>query len=250
LQTLLIAGTSAQVGKTVVLSALMAYWQRYKTSSAGVIKPLDFERLSQRSEPAELDCERFKRLFNLAQPVREITPVLLRSAVLPPIEATTGDPIDFEQLWQTLQQSQQRHELVLLEAFGGLGTPLTFETTMADLAWDWRIPTVLVVPVQPNLVADAVTNVALANQSRLHLKGIILNELPRTARADPDNQADRDLQEDLQDSIELIQSLTRKPVLGYIPRLDPNSLPQLTRAAAGLALEQILPGLELLRSSA
>lgn len=248
MQTLLIAGTGAQVGKTVVLSALMAYWQRYRTSSAGVMKPLDFERFSHRQseQPAELDCERFKRLFNLAQPVREITPVLLRSAVLPPIEATTGDPIDFEQLWQTLQQSQQQHELVLLEAFGGLGTPLTFETTMADLAWDWRIPTVLVVSVQPNLVADAVTHVALANQSRLHLKGIILNELPRT-----DKQVEQEeLTQDLQDSIQLIQSLTRKPVLGCIPRLDPNSLPQLVRAAAGLALEQILPGIELLRSSA
>lgn len=241
MQTLLIAGTNAQVGKTVVLAALIAYWQRYRAQPVGVMKPIDYcesgansqmDGLSRQPEISpERDCERLKRLFNLAQTPSEITPIMLSSA-LPSTAAASGNRIELEPLWRALQQIQQQYDLVLLEALGGLGTPLTSETTVADLAWDWRIPTVLVVPVQPNMVADAVTNVALANQSRLHLKGIILNEIrPSKAnwQANPE--------------IELIQSLTHKPVLGCIPHLDPNSLSQLVRAAAGLELEHLLPGL-------
>jgi len=240
LQTLLIAGTGAQVGKTVVLTALIAYWQRYRSQQVGIMKPIDCGRQLDEliSEP---DCQRFKRLFKLAQPASEITPIMLHASVLPPIAAAeSGQRIDFDHLWQALQTLQQRHDLVLLEALGGLGTPLTPETTVADLAWDWQIPTVLVVPVQSNMVADAVTNVALAHQSRLHLKGIILNHLhpsssqPAGTTNSPDHQAE----------IKLIQTLTRKPVLGCIPYLDPDNLSQLVRAAADLDLERLLPGLE------
>ncbi len=234
MQTLLIAGTNAQVGKTVVLAALAAYWQRYRTSQVGVMKPIDCARPSRdpSDRPPEADCERLQRLLSLPQTSREITPVRLAvSSLLPEF-----DQIDFEQIWQALQQLQQRYDLVLLEALGGLGTPLTAETTAADLAWDWRLPTVLVVPVQPNMVADIVANVALANQSRLHLKGIILNQLHPDSW--PNYPADHVA------LAELIQSLTRKPVLGYIPHLDPNNHSQLAQAAAGLALEYLLPSLE------
>lgn len=254
MQTLLITGTNAQVGKTVVLAALIAYWQRYRAQQVGVMKPIDYVRASDplnsgplNSGPpnfnplepnkfdqrptTEPDCERLKRLFNLAQTPGQITPVMLAA---PTVVAESGSSIPLEQLWRSLQQLQQQYDLVLLEALGGLGTPLTAETTMADLAWDWRIPTVLVVPVQSGMVADAVANVALANQSRLHLKGIILNH----SRPGGGNDW-----ADLEASIQLIQSLTRKPVLGCIPHLNPNNLSQLAQAAADLDLDRLLPGL-------
>ena len=236
MQTLLIAGTGTQVGKTVVLTALIAYWQHYRSQQVGILKPIDcrWSLGSQPLEPApEPDCERVKRLFNLTQPASDITPVMLPTSSLPPIAAESGHRIDFDQLWQALQTIQQQHDLVLLEALGGLGTALTAETTVADLAWDWRIPTVLVVPMQPSMVADAVANVALANQSRLHLKGIILNQ------AYPSST-----QTDYQAETELIQRLTRKPVLGCISHLDPENRSQLVRAAANLDLERLLPGME------
>jgi len=63
---------------------------------------------------------------------------------------------------------------VLVEALGGLGSPVSEEFTVADLA-EWRLPTVLVVPVKLGAIAQAVANVALARPSRVHLKGIVLN---------------------------------------------------------------------------
>lgn len=241
MNSLFIAGTEAQVGKTVVLSALVAYCQRYTRQRVGVMKPIDCQRKSV------LDADLFKQQFDLDQTSAQITPILL-SEMLPvsmvrntaqsteDAQATTqSSQIELDLLWRQFQALQQQRDLVLLEGWGGLGSPLSPETTVADLAWDWRLPTLLVVPVQPGAVAHAVANVALAQQSRLHLKGIILNEVQPCTPQDREDWV----------SVELLQSLTRKPILGYLPHLaDPQDQTSLIQAAANLELEGLLPGLE------
>ncbi|NJO78276.1 MAG: ATP-dependent dethiobiotin synthetase BioD [Cyanobacteria bacterium RM1_2_2] len=234
MNTLLIAGTDTKVGKTVVIMALLAYWQRYCAAHPlGVMKPVECRR---RDDATERDCEKFSRLFNLDQTLAEITPVSLGTAALPPIAVAQDNvQINLEDIWQRLQQLQLQKDLVLVEAWGGLGAPLTYETTVADLAWDWHLPTVLVVPVQPGSVSQAVANVALAQQARLHLKGIILNS------SQPDSRQER---EDWA-PVDLIQSLTRKPVLGHLPFLeDLTDINKLAQIASEWQLERFLPQLE------
>lgn len=228
MNTLLIAGTDAKVGKTLVVMALIAYWQRYCHHRLGVMKPIE-----SRNSIDERDCEQLKRLFNLEQSITEITPIALQTTGLLPIAAErAGVQIELEAVWQQLQQLQQQRDFVLIEAWDGLGSPLTPETTVADLAWDWHLPTLLVVPVQPGAVAQAVANVALAQQARIHLKGIILNAVQPCHPQDWDEWA----------PIDLIQSLTRKPVLGCIPHLEnPFDLAKLVQVAANWELERLLP---------
>jgi dethiobiotin synthetase len=232
LNTLLIAGTDAQVGKTIVITALAAYWQRYcEPRRLGVIKLIE----SQADPSTELDGDRLIHLFNLDQSA-QIAPVTPQTAVLPSIAAQReGAVIELETVWQQLQQLQQQQDFVLLETWGGLGSPLTFETTIADLAWDWQIPAVLVVPVQPGAVAQAVANVALARQTHVHLKGIILNAVQPCRPQDWQDWV----------PVDLLQALTRKPVLGCIPYLeDPSNVDKLVQVAAECELERLLPDLE------
>lgn len=231
MNTLLIAGTEAQVGKTVVMAALIAYWQRYWTTHhLGVMKPIDCSSSStapNSEQKIEQDCDLLKRLFNLDQSASEITPITLHASQ--PFAALSGaEQLNLEQIWQQLQRLQQR-DFVLLEAFGGLGSPLTPTTTVADLAWDWKLPTLLVVPVRPAAVAHAVANVALARQAQLHLKGIILNAVQPCSRQDWDNWA----------PVDLIQSLTQKPVLGCVPYLEnPHDRDKLINVASEWELER------------
>lgn len=234
MNTLLITGTEAQVGKTTVLMALIAYWQKYCTpEKLGVMKPIDCY-----TSPKQRDCDRLVRLFQLDQTPAEMTPYAIESAAgLPMAADRTGVSIDLERLWQQFQQLQQR-DLVLLEAWGGLGSALTAQTIVADLAWDWRLPTLLVVPVCPGTVAQAVSNVALARQSKMHLKGLVLNAVRPCSPQDWQDWA----------PVSLIQSLTHLPVLGCIPYLE--TLPQaesieqlepLVKIVSDWELERLLP---------
>jgi dethiobiotin synthetase len=118
-----------------------------------------------------------------------------------------------EIVWKAFQDLQQKQDFVLVEALGGLGSPVTHELTVADIAAAWRLPTLLVVPVKLGAIAHAVANVALARQTGVNLQGIVLNCIePRTEK-----EIER------WTPIELIESFTHYPVLGVLPFFENRS---------------------------
>lgn len=225
MNALLIAGTDTDAGKTVLTTALIAYWQAYcLPRRLGVMKPI---------QSGVGDRELYTRLFDLGQSPEEITPLYFQAPLAPPLAADReGRKIELDLAWKAFESLHQQRDWVLVESLGGLGSPVTHETTVADLAWDWRLPVVLVVPVRLGAISQAVANVALARQSRIHLKGIVLNcTQPRTEQ-EIANWA----------PASLIQSLTNIPVLGVMPHLaDPTDCAKLAQVASNLDLEYLLP---------
>ncbi|PPS43327.1 dethiobiotin synthase [Chroococcidiopsis sp. TS-821] len=219
MNALLITGTDTDAGKTVLTTALAAYWRNHFRNFA-IMKPI---------QSGVGDRELYAQLFSFNQSITEITPLYFAAPLAPPIAAAKENrDIDLAIVWRTFQQLKASRDFVLVEALGGLGSPVTAEFTVADLAAEWRLPTVLVVPVRLGAIAAAVANVALARQTRVLLKGIVLNC----------TQA-RSLQE-IEDLTppELIQSLTNIPVLGCLPYFtDPTDLDKLSEAAAALDLD-------------
>lgn len=226
MKTLLIAGTDTEVGKTILTSALAAYWQTYHANkSLGLIKLV---------QTGIGDRERYEELFGNNPSIEIVAPVTFQTPVAPPIAAEReGRAIALEEVWQALQSLERQQDFVLAEALGGLGSPVTRELTVADLAREWRLATVLVVPVKLGAIAQAVANVALARQYKINLKGIILNCVGSCT------------EQQLADwtPIDLIQSLTYVPVLGILPHLSNlNDLQKLTQIASNLDLEQLVSG--------
>jgi len=221
LKTLLITGTDTEAGKTVVTTALAAYWQKYYPQrSLGIMKPI---------QSGMGDRELYQTLFSLEQSPAEITPLYFQAPLAPPIAAAKENrQVDLAIVWRTLLALQKQRDLVLIESLGGLGSPITDELTVADLAGEWRLPTILVVPVRLGAIANAVANVALARQTKIALRGIVLNCIqPRQ-------------EEEIADltPVRLIQSLTNIPVLGCVPYLEnPRDLEQLAKVAAALDWE-------------
>ncbi|WP_026100053.1 dethiobiotin synthase [Fortiea contorta] len=220
MNTLLIAGTDTDAGKTVLTTALAAYWQKYYSHCRwGIMKPI---------QSGVGDREWYQRLFNLEQTAEEITPLYFQAPLAPPIAAAKENRgVDLAVVWEALSKLRSRRDFVLIEALGGLGSPVTAELTVADLAGEWRLPTVLVVPVRLGAIAQAVANVALARQARVNLKGIVLNcTQPRTDTEIADlTPAD------------LVRSLTNTPVLGCFPYLDQlDDLDTLAQIASDLDL--------------
>ncbi|MUG96898.1 ATP-dependent dethiobiotin synthetase BioD [Scytonema sp. UIC 10036] len=224
LNALLIAGTDTNAGKTVLTTALAAYWQKYCSHrSLGIMKLM---------QSGEGDREWYQKVFSLEQSPEVITPLYFKAPLAPPIAAAKEHrTVDLATVWQAFTALQQRREFLLVEGVGGLGTPVTDELTVADLAGDWRIPTILVVPVRLGAIAQAVANVALAKLSHINLKGIVLNCVQ------PQTEAEiADLT-----PVDLIQSLTNTPVLGCLPYVDNvdklADLDKLAQLASDLDLE-------------
>jgi dethiobiotin synthetase len=224
LNVLLITGTDTETGKTVLTCALAAYLQAYRPQERlGILKPL---------QTGTGDRELYQNRFDLSQTLEEITPLHFQTPVAPPVAAEReGRLIDLGQAWQAFETLRQQRQWVLVEALGGLGSPITHELTVADLARDWRLPVVLVVPVKLGAIAQAVANVALARQSGIHLKGIVLNCVNSCSDQEIADWA----------PIDLIQSLTNIPVLGIMPHLaDLADLSKLAQVASNLDLERLL----------
>jgi dethiobiotin synthetase len=222
-QTLLITGTNTDAGKTVLTTALAAYWQTYYPQKRlGIFKPI---------QTGTGDWEHYHQQFNLDQTPQDITPLKFKQPVAPPVAAEReGRSIELKVVWQALNRLQGQRDVVLVEGLGGLGSPVTHELTVADIARDWKLPSVIVVPVALGAIAQTVATVALARQSGVHLKGIVLNCVqPRSA-------------EEIADwtPIELIESLTQVPILGILPHLaDPTDLSKLAQVASELEIERL-----------
>ena len=220
---LLITSTNTDAGKTVLTAALAAYSRKYHPDrNCGILKPI---------QCGVGDREFLGELFNLSP--TEINPIHLIAPLAPPIAAEIeGVDIDLAIPWRVFEQMCREKDLVLVEGIGGLGTPITAELTVADLARDWRLPTVLVVPVELGSIGAAVANVALAKQYNVNLRGIVLNCPRPLSESEITNLA----------PAALIQSLTSTPVLGCIPYLlDLHDLDLLAATAANLELEILLP---------
>ncbi|NJL83006.1 MAG: ATP-dependent dethiobiotin synthetase BioD [Chloroflexaceae bacterium] len=227
MKTLLITGTNTEVGKTVLTSALAAYWLAYRDSCLGLLKLM---------QAGQGDREQYESLFGSQKSVILRVPLEFAAPVAPPIAAQKeGRSLDLKPVWQALRELQQAAPLVLVEGIGGLGCPVTAELTVADLARDWGLEAVLVVPVQLGAISQAVAHVALADHAQVRLKGIVLNCCSPEAAAYLQDWTPKSL----------IESLTGLPVLGYLPYLESCAdLANLARIAADLDLEYLLPGLK------
>lgn len=201
------------------------------TQTLGILKPIQTGGSSLDGAQTGSDRALYSRLFNLAED--EVTPLHFAAPLAPPLAATReGRRVELDKLWQAFEAMRQQYDWMLVEALGGLGSPITYETTVADLAWDWHLPAVLVVPVKLGAIGQTVANVALARQTRVHLKGIVLNCVQPCTEQEIADWAPADL----------IRSLTNIPILGLIPHLsDPSDLNELAQAAANLDLECLLP---------
>ena len=227
---LVIAGTDTDVGKTFVTIALATYWQKYHLNQAGNNHLLSIFKLLQTGIG---DVELYHRLFTNQDGIEIVEPLRFDAPLAPPIAAAKeGKTIELAEVWRRFSATSQKSELVLLESLGGLGSPVTNELIVGNIAADWRLPTILVVPVKLGAIANTLANVALARSLKIDLRGIILNcsQLEAVGRI-----------EDLT-PVDLLESLTQIPVIGILPYAkDWANGERIAQKVSNWDLELILP---------
>lgn len=220
---LLIAGTDTDVGKTVVSSALIAYWRCFLSfSRLGVIKLMQ----------TGLGDRQWYEQFCDPQTVLSV-PLEYDAPVAPPVAAALeGRGVDLGVVWRSLESLRGDCDFVVAESLGSLGSPVTDELMVADLAGQWRLPTVLVVPVRLGSLGQAIAQVSLARERKVHLQGIILSCGDRDAPGKIAELTPPDM----------LQRFTQIPVLGVMPYVENLADHQVLAAiAADWQLETLLP---------
>ncbi len=218
-----ITGTDTGVGKTILTASLAAYYQtHYPDGRLGVYKPI---------QSGVGDREYLQTTLKLDQSLEQITPLFFETPVASAIAAQRENKeIDLGLIWQQYQVLRAEADFLLVEGMGGLGSPITWEYLVADLAKDWRIPTILVVPVRLGGIGQAISNLALANQKQIKILGIVLS------------CGDSESANYLNDwtPIDLIENLTNIPVIGVLPFVsDLSDRAALSQAASQLNLGYI-----------
>ncbi|MCS7031219.1 MAG: dethiobiotin synthase [Gloeomargarita sp. SKYG116] len=193
-QCLLVSASDTGCGKTIVTAALAL-----ALGNVGVMKLV---------QAGVGDREYYQQVLHPDQTPAELNPLYFAAPLAPPLAAQLeGKTVDLTWAWQQLTQLRQRYPHVLVEGAGGLGSPVTWEWTVADVAAQWRLPTLVVVPVRLGAIGQAVAQVALARQTGVPLVGLVLNERePLTPQQRQDWAP-----------VGLIQRLTGTPVWGYFP---------------------------------
>lgn len=220
---LLIAGTDTEVGKTVVSSALIAYLRHFLPfSTLGVIKLL---------QTGVGDRQWYEKFCDSGTVLR--VPLEYETPVAPPVAAQIeGKRVDLGIVWRSLVELRQSQDFVIAESLGSLGSPVTDELIVADLAGQWKLPTVLVVPVRLGSIGQAIAQVSLARERKVNLKGIILS-------CDNPNVAAQ--LEELTPPV-MVQQFTQVPVVGVMPYVKNLADHQVLAAiAAGWQLEMLFP---------
>lgn len=220
---LFVAGTDTEVGKTVFSSALIAYWRHFLP-----VSPLGVIKLMQTGIGDRQWYEKFcDEQTSLVVPLEYETPVA------PPVAARLeGREIDLEFVWRSLWDLAAAKDCVIAESLGSLGSPVTDDKVVADLAGEWQIPTVLVVPVKLGTIGQTIGQVSLARERQVRLQGLVLScGMP---------EAEDDIEALVPPA--MLEKFTGIPVIGTLPYVkDWGDRQGLAETVAGWDLEKLWP---------
>jgi dethiobiotin synthetase len=221
--TILVAGTDTDVGKTWVTTALLAYLLKSRPrESFGVMKLM---------QTGIGDDEHYQSLFQENPRIETVTPLRFAAPLAPPLAAAKeGKTVNLDQVKQALVNLQQKYSLVIVEGLGGLGSPVTDHLTIGEVAGQWQLNTILVVPIKLGAIAHTVANVHYAHYCQIKLNGIILNSFQPIS------------EEKLEDwtPIKMIESFTQTPVCGVLSYNERVNLDKMADIASHWKIETLL----------
>lgn len=173
---LFVTGTDTGIGKTVVGSTLVRYWQgqgrrvgAYKPVASGVEQTAGGGRVWG-------DVEAYYRALQGEFSRERICPQTFAAPVAPPVAARQeGRQVDGDLLFQGAQWWQDQVEQLVVEGAGGLLSPLTETQTNADFAVGLGLPLLVVARQSLGTINHTLLTVEAAERRGLQVAGIVLN---------------------------------------------------------------------------
>jgi dethiobiotin synthetase len=206
---LFITGTDTGVGKTYV-AALVARELTAAGVRVGVYKPAASGCMERDGRLVSEDALALWEAAGRPLDLSHVCPQMFRAPLAPHLAARAeGKEIDAERLRSGLAAWTDHCEVVLVEGAGGLMSPISDDDYVADLAFEFAYPLVVVAPnvlgVINQTLQTLITAAAFANG--LDVAGVVLNNL-RQGADDPSTES----------NLEELQKRCGPPVLTQVAR--------------------------------
>jgi dethiobiotin synthetase len=173
-----ITGTDTGVGKTFFTCTLLSAWAARGHRTAG-FKPI--------STGTREDAEQLQAAAANPLTLEEINPLHFPTPLSPWIAAELENhQNDLSAVSRQLRQAMLPYTHVAIEGTGGWLTPITRETTMADLAKELGYPVVIVTRATLGTLNHTLLTVESIRSSGLPILGLVINH-----HQAPDDQATR-----------------------------------------------------------
>jgi dethiobiotin synthetase len=174
-----IAGTGTDVGKTVVTRALARALTRRGLRIAAV-KPVESGIARRPGEKHPTDAAALRAAANSIASDDDVCAYLLDDPVSPHLAAARqGVRIDHARIEALLERASAAHDLVLVEAAGGLLVPLSDELLYADLIAETGLPLLVVAPNALGAISATLLTLEAARARCIEVLGVVLNGSPK-----------------------------------------------------------------------
>ncbi len=174
---LFITGTGTGVGKTHV-GAMIARALREAGYRVGVYKPAASGCRRVRGKPVSDDALALREAAGRPGPLHRVCPQCFLAPLAPHLAAREeGRRLDPRLLRRGLEYWRRRSDVILVEGAGGLMSPLGDDEYVADLAFEFGFPLVVVACNRLGTINETLQTViaAAAFRDGLPVAGIVLN---------------------------------------------------------------------------
>ncbi len=213
-----IAGTGTDVGKTVVTAGVFR-WLRQHSSSAMVMKPVQTGcQVGEDGRMIAPDIDFVLRVANVdvdQETLAHLAPYLFGPACSPHLAARmAGQRIEIDKILASARWLASRHQRLVVESAGGVAVPINECQTMLDLAWEMRMPVLLVGHSGLGTINYVLLSLEAIRRRGCSVLGVILNDIA------PVSGADAYIHDDNVRAVESfgkVREVTRIPYLGVPP---------------------------------
>jgi len=198
---LLVTGTDNEVGKTLIAGAI-ARALRKTRRRVEVFKPVATGCRREREGLISAEAEFLAACAESRRPLAEIAPVCYSAGVCVPVAAARAHrPVDLDAIFQAYARLDGEADCVIVEAPGGLMSPITEDFWTIHLARLMALPLVIVARAGLGSVNQTLLTLHAARTAGLVVAGVVINRYridPAAAkaletRAEPYTHGDEDL---------------------------------------------------------
>ncbi len=224
-----ITGTEDNVGKTFITAGLAATMQSLGYTTC-VYKPVETGAIEKNGFAQSPDLVFIKTIDPY---IKTSSTYLLKQKSSPLIAAETENiSIDRILIKKDYDEIKKECDCTIIEAPGGIMTPIAPKFLVSDMIKDLEIPIVIVIKPDSAIINKSLLTINHAESKGLKVRGVIINNIPEKTD---------DI--DLKNTPRIIEEYTNTKILGILKnfpqkrKLDPNNL--ITDTLNGIDIESV-----------